>query len=257
MWCLNALCPCLDSLRGMYLLSQYFIPSIIVSAKGPDVTSITGSSLLISFSVDGSTFNGSAIAVSNTLALTALHGKATVGTKVAIRDIRGHLLAGDVVFCEFEKDYCDIAVLKLSKEYKFCCSVQVCRTPVKLEQELHIIGLQTGYGDVTYPFSEISRVRLIEGSTMFQSTYYSFQGCSGIGIVTVMNNDHFEVVGVHVASHDSTIGIDHEAKATLKKLKTDLVSICSELHGHSAYSLICEASRVAGLLAFLDECNAS
>jgi hypothetical protein len=74
-------------------------------------------------------------------------------------------------------------------------------------------------------------------------------------VVTTMVNDRFEVVGVEVATHDSTKGVGDKRSIedlSLKQVRKDIHSICSDLHGHSAYCLICKVARVDELVELLN-----
>jgi hypothetical protein len=199
---------------------------------------------------------GNAVAISALRALTSLHGSIPVGSAVTLRDIHGYSFNATVGFAEFRKDDVDIAVLELDPSGRtFQTWTPVTFTPVKLTQTINVVGLQETLHEETEIFAEECKVRCIErreGSSLFQSTYYSALGFSGAGVVTAVKDGWHSVVGVHIASHDKTEGIDHGAKVPVARLAEDMKSITSELHGHTAYCLICEVQRVPTLVDYLN-----
>lgn len=202
---------------------------------------------------------GNAVAISALRALTSLHGIIPVGSAVTFRDIHGCSFNATVGFAEFAKDNVDIAVLELDPSGPtFQTWTPVTLTPVRLTQEISVVGLQETMHGETEILVEICTVRCIErraGSTLFQSTYYSaLRFLSGAGVVTVVKDGWHNVVGVHIASHHKTEGIiDHGMKATVARLaEEDMKSITSELHGHTAYCLICEVQCVSTLVDYLN-----
>jgi hypothetical protein len=237
---------------------MFYIINLCFVVLALRVQSIIDSALITHFG----SYMGSAVAISECLALTAFHGKLNVNASVTVRTAKGVSLSAKVVFVQFEINVVDIAVVQLdSKDKKFDCFVPPCKTRVRLEQPIHVIGLRATTHDSVDQYSKISNVELIEqDTTFFQACYYNFEGCSGTGVVTTLVNGRFEVVGVHVAIHDSTIGVG--AKRSIKDLSLEQVhddnlSICSELHGHSAYCLICEVARVDELVEFLNSTMSS
>ena len=201
---------------------------------------------------------GNAVAISPYRALTALHRVAEIETPVCLKDIHGKEFSSVVVFCAFEKDNVDIALLELDRNGPpFDTWTPVAEERVRLNQDIYVVGLAIVANGDAETFCNKCTVQVIEkreGSTLFHSAYYSAQGFSGAGVITAMKSGRYQVVGVHVAAHDSTVGVDHETKPTLKRLASDMVSITSELHGHSAYCLICEIQRVGELVTYLSSC---
>ena len=116
-----------------------------------------------------------------------------IGTSISVKDCHGIFFNAVVGFVAFEKDNVDIAVLVLeSTGPHFQHWTSVSFEPVKLLQEVNIVGLQTTMHDEIEVFAEKCSVRCIEsriGSTLFQSTYYAAQGFSGSGIVTIADDD--------------------------------------------------------------------
>jgi len=117
---------------------------------------------------------------------------------------------------------------------------------------------------LTTPFVRKCVVEKIEscvGCSLFQSSYYSEKGFSGAGVIAACNDGVLQVVGVHVGSHDATKAHEEgdavkRAKPTLTERVDDLSdnvsSLRSDVHGHHAYCLICEACRVPDLLTYLN-----
>ncbi len=208
------------------------------------------------------------MAVSKTLALTALHSPVERGTVVELTTINGTKLAGKVVVSCFEENLVDIALVQLNNPFNFDNFVPWSNEPVRLAQDILVVGLRyETFGEQLAPYARKSSVDLIEksfGSALFQASYYNFDGCSGAGVVTTKRNGTLSVIGVHVASHEDPRVADddytHEessfgTKNTKKKKKVDKefieASINSAIHGHTSYSLVCEIGRVEDVVHFL------
>ena len=252
-----------------------YISGGVINRK-PNVQEVINSTfiLFINFSkkktrkrkaTDADTVQGQAVAISNNLALTCLHRDYAIGTIVTLRSTEnGEDMTGKVVFCEFVEDAVDIAVIRIDDGFLFTSYVGVSVQPLTLLEEIYIIGLRTISNTAETAETAVYKceVNVIEEfssqSSLFQSSYFSFDGLSGAGVVTKMDNGTCKVVGVHVASHDSTksvSGVERDEKnqtsASYKSVQKLAVSICSELHGHSSYNLMCEISRVESLVDFL------
>ena len=153
----------------------------------------------------------------------------------------------------------DIAVVVLDDNHYFKNFLPWETPKVTITQSITCFGLKSGSdGDNVSPFALPATINCIEskpGSALFQSTYYSLDGCSGAGIVTTLKNDIISVVGVHVASHEDskhTVPIKGKKKRTLSDLEA---SVRSDFHGHSSYCLVCETARVPDLTEFLRNCK--
>jgi hypothetical protein len=198
---------------------------------------------------------GSAVAVTNKRALTALHGYANLESKIDLRTRRGTNLKGIVEFVLFSRDLVDIAVILLDDGNFFENFIPWSEEPVALTQNVTVVGLKfSRNNDEVVPYARKTSVDMIEGgdSTLFQAQYYNFDGCSGTGVVTSLLNGVFAVVGVHIASHDDKLKPESskKKKRTLSELEA---SIASDLHGYTAYSLVCEIARVPKLVAHLKQ----
>ncbi len=200
---------------------------------------------------------GNGIAVSPTQALCALHGRCDVDDKVNITTRNGINLMGTITFSRYAQDQVDISVITLDNSSIFSHYIPVSQVPVTLGKEMMIISMSITSSGEFAPATDISHVRLIETQgTLFQATYFSSTGMSGAGVVAINTGDRLEVVGVHVASHDNTVAVEpvpKKAKGMSKdKYNRDMMTINSNIHGHGAYSLICEPARIPELLHFLN-----
>jgi hypothetical protein len=198
----------------------------------------------------------SGVAISRKRAVTALHGCFQLGTQVKVITRNGTVLFGRVEFEEFAPDMVDIATIALEDEFEFTHFIECSFERVQLLQKLVVIGLKYGScGDAVFPYARSTSVEMIEevgdDSALFQASYYSFDGCSGAGVVTKVVNSIPKLIGVHVASHEdssSTGAVKRKRKATFANFEAD---IRSEIHGHKAYSLVCEIARVPSLTTLL------
>jgi hypothetical protein len=215
---------------------------------------------------------GNAVAISNTLALTALHSKGKVGDKVLIRTRRGVELPGKVIFHSFIPDMVDISVVQLSSfstsssssssTSSFSEFLSVIFGSLKRAEKIYVIGYSVGAADESMEVVHPCYVNAIENGTdsaMIQSDYTSFDGLSGAGVVTKVVGGVCKVVGVHVASHDRTVQhppvkkARHSSAASVQSVNLACETLASNIHGHHAYCLICEVSRVPDLVQFLHD----
>jgi len=226
-----------------------------------DVQAAVASSIILTMKMKKFECFAGGVAISSKRALTALHGKIPVGTRVDIKTRNGTKLFGVVEFERFESSMVDIAVILLDSPSSFEYFVVPCLQPVVLDQPLRVIGLKyAAIGDSVSTYVRRSYVEMIEeygdSSALFQAQYYSCDGCSGAGVVTVAVGNRLEVVGVHVTSHkDSTVPV--EAPGKKKRDDTefnfeDSIAMHSAIHGHRAYSLVCEIARVPDLVELLN-----
>jgi hypothetical protein len=211
--------------------------------------------------VGGQTLYGNAVAVSSTKALTALHGLVPTGSALVIRDSRGKEYHGHVGLSVFEADKHDIAVITLLDGHRFTHFKPFSRTEVKLGQALHIFSYTRDIHDHYRPSYKRAYVATIEdGTSLFQSEYYSTEGMSGSGVLISDIDGDMSVVGVHVASHEKTVAVEarrgKESESLKEFIRTtynlDMATINSNIHGHGAYTLVCEPARVPAVVALLD-----
>ena len=203
---------------------------------------------------------GNAITITPTKALCALHGAIALNERVELYDHRGIKRTATVLFQAFEELVVDIALLELTADARcFDKYVPVASRPVKLSQEIYMIGMIRSIDKKdNVPVCEVSRVTSIETSkSLFRSNYTGYDGLSGAGVIVLENiGNEFRVAGVHVATHDDT------ESPPIKKLKGSVAaeaesvsqsseSLAKSIHGHTAYSLICEVQRVPELFHFI------
>jgi hypothetical protein len=181
-----------------------------------------------------------------------------VGTKVSLRDRRGKKFEGTVALSVFEEDTHDMAVITLAESHEFTHFIPLALTPVALGDALLVISytadIRDNYG-LSLKHSYVERI--VDGTSLFHSQYYSTDGMSGCGVIVSYDKSTPQVVGVHVGSHDSTIAVV-PAKKTKKRTydelmdhyNLDMVRINSNIHGHGAYTLICETIRVPEVVEF-------
>lgn len=203
-------------------------------------------------------------------AITAVHGRFVVGTKLKVITRQGVNLNGTIGFMRYYPDLVDIAVIDLNENSEFTNFTPFSVNPVRLLQKLVVVSLRETRHGQNMVATDNCNVRVIEdyeNSALIQSTYYAYDGLSGAGVVTTKRNGEYKVIGVHVAAHDDTTQIVEEEEkpskskkskksstieATLKKLQEDMMTISSNMHGHCSYCLICEVARVSGLVDYLN-----
>ena len=208
-----------------------------------------------SFYIHLGDYRGNAVAITPTKALTALHGKGSVGDKVTLVGSSGANRSATVIYSEFVEMEVDIAVVVVDAgEKEFSVFIPVCAKPVHLLQEVIVIGIKPTLSDrESSTYASIGRVTFIEPSApLFQSAYTCHDGLSGAGVIATVEGGEYHVVGVHVASHDDTA-----APPPIKKKKGGVASadsvsesnqsLSDSIHGHTSYALICEVKRVRGI----------
>jgi hypothetical protein len=245
------------------LLSHEVINTVFTSGSF-DVDYVVKSSLIFSIEVTGETkkkkrntvsYSATGVAISKRRALTSLHGCIPLGHPVTIMTRNGIKLFGRLEFEKFESNMVDIAVILLDSPSEFIYYMELADEPVKVLQEIIVVGLKYGsVGDMINYYARKSSVDSIEelgpNSALFQAQYYSFDGCSGGGVITVASSSSAKVVGVHVASHeDSSNRPAKQRKITsFANFEADVESV---VHGHNSYSLVCEMSRVPEIVNLL------
>ena len=141
--------------------------------------------------------------------MSALHGKADNGHEITLRTNSGFELHGKVILNVFEPDLVDIAVIELINDGEFPHFTPVLgRRQVGLLESVYIVGYKIDSRGAAMEAMFDGKVNIIERherSALFQSTYVSFDSLSGAGVVVKKERNEFRVIGVHVASHDSTV----------------------------------------------------
>ena len=160
----------------------------------------------------------------------------------------------------FQGGKVDIAILRLNAgESVFSEWLDVIRLPICIQQDISVLSLVVGLGGQLDFASQNSTIYMIDSDTcLCRAQYYAEDGSSGSAIVAhVLPGSTVGVVGVHSASHDSTV-----AAPAIKKQKTGAAdadsvksshdSLSQSIHGHSAFSLICIANKTQGVLDLID-----
>lgn len=214
--------------------------------------------------------------MSSKKAVTAVHGVYDKDQDVEVIDIHGVRKYGTISFMRYEANRVDIAVVELIDPDVFQHSIPFHSTPVKIDKDLRVIGLRDdGTGEFTTSIRRAYVEEVIAGTAIIHASYYAVEGMSGAGVVTSQKDGQFSVVGVHVGKHDDTEALSEEEQPKRKKSKKsdlskelqsmhkelsnhkqkyrkDQITINSNIHGHGAYSLICEIARVEGLVNHLN-----
>lgn len=201
------------------------------------------------------TFTISAIAVSNKRALTSLHGKFDLNTRVKVITKNGVVLWGYIEFELFVESKVDIAVVVLEEAYEFVHFLQLATSPVKLIQRIFVVGLKNESNGIDvniYARSiTVDMIEEYEDGALFHTSYYNFEDCFGTGVIVTVENNVPKVVGVHVTTHEDS-RYYHSKKVSANIVGVFDAVIKSEIHGRHAYCLICEIARVPSLIALLE-----
>lgn len=211
--------------------------------------------------------SGNGIIVTSNKIVTALHGLFGENDHFDIIDRHGHLRAGLVKKNWYSANIVDIALIVLNPgSAPFESFMPVHTTPVKLGSELGVMSRRAvpGTDEYTECYEKSNVNAIIKDTSIFHSTYYAEAGMSGCGVVTVPAGNRFALAGVHVASHDKTEAVDTlesdadaDTRPSKKRARTTvtreefndaMMTVNSNIHGHGSYCLICEVSRVDGLL---------
>jgi hypothetical protein len=217
------------------------------------------SMLSASFYIHLGDHRGNAVAITATKALTALHGKCSVGDKVKLVDSSGQDRNATVSYSQFVENEVDIAVVEVDAgEKEFSFFIPVCAKPVYLLQEVIVIARKSCLSNrESSIYASIGRVTFIEPSApLFQSAYTCHDGLSGAGVIATVEGGKYHVVGVHVASHDNTVTPPPIKKkkggvACADSVTESSLSLSESIHGHTSFALICEVNRVVGIDAVI------
>ena len=205
--------------------------------------------------------SGQGVAVSPRLILTALHGM-EVGTEFDITSLSGIQSNGAAAVASYEENKVDIALLRLKDgQTPFQHWLPVATRRIEIQERVSVVSLQPGLAGGFGFASQPTTIFMFDPHTaLCRAQYYAMDGLSGSGIITAPNpaDGCVYVVGVHVASHDST-----DAPPPIKKKKggaadADSVSrssdsLASAIHGHSSYCLICVANMVPEIMEAISQ----
>eukprot|EP00286_Rhodomonas_abbreviata_P017018 CAMPEP_0181323196 /NCGR_PEP_ID=MMETSP1101-20121128/19646_1 /TAXON_ID=46948 /ORGANISM="Rhodomonas abbreviata, Strain Caron Lab Isolate" /LENGTH=313 /DNA_ID=CAMNT_0023431187 /DNA_START=140 /DNA_END=1081 /DNA_ORIENTATION=- len=245
-----------STLAGLLFPVPHAASNTVPNADDPSTIARLANEISLYISIG--TERGCATAVSPTLAITALHARVAIGSDVIVTDRHGIAREATLHFEQYAQNKVDIALLQLKHgQTPFSSSSPLCSEALQLGQRVHVVGYSL-IDDVMMPtFRDISieTIDFSDGSSMVRSAYHCFEGLSGAGVILAGHGDQLAVVGVHVAVNDDT-----ETPPPVKKVKksrsadADSVSDTSDslaksIHGHTAFTLICEAYRVESLKA--------
>lgn len=199
---------------------------------------------------------GNAVAISENMALTSLHGREI--TDVTLKcGVGGAEYRGKVTFSKCETHYVDIAVITLNEGNRFESYYPLATTRLLLGNKLTVFGWKPSLvGDdmnEMVAHAEVNTIEATAGSSLLQAAYVGYDGLSGGGVITCSIGGKPFVVGVHVAAHDDTVAppavkkVKSSTAATADSVSQSNSSLASSIHAHQAYCLICEAARVDGL----------
>jgi hypothetical protein len=205
--------------------------------------------------------NGHCVAVSPHLAMTSLHGAFEVGSPFIIVSKSGVERNGAVFITVFESRKVDIALVRLiDGEPLFQRWLGVLDRPPKVFETAAVAYLRDcTVDDDTPPYDFDAQSMQIFGvgsaSTLCRAQYYTTDGMSGCPVVSEIQRDgSCRLIGVHVASDDSTEEAPPVKKSKSGQVDADSVSECSSshsrhIHGHTAYARICVAHRVPEIVS--------
>lgn len=161
------------------------------------------------------------VAISEKKAVTAVHGKYSVGQVMDIVNIHGHSKHGTINFVLYEASKHDIAVVELTDFDAFDHFIPFRTQPLEIDKELRIIGLRdVGNGEYTESVRRTAMEESIKDTSIFHATYYATEGLSGAGaVVTITEGGCCYVVGVYVGKHDDTDALSEEETPKKKRSK--------------------------------------
>jgi len=219
------------------------------------------------FRLENKLKKGHCVAVSPRLAMTSLHGAFEVGSPFIVVSKTGIERIGAVIINVFESRKVDIALVRLiDGETLFNRWLGVLNRPPKLLETAVVAYLRdrTLYDDrPPYDFdAQSTKIFGVESaSTLCRAQYYTTDGMSGCPVISeILDDGSCRLIGVHVASDDST-----EEVPPVKKRKggqvdadTDSVSDSSSshsrnIHGHTAYAMICVAQKVPDIISLIQD----
>jgi len=208
--------------------------------------------------------SGQGVAVSPRLILTALHGM-EVGTEFEMTSLSGEVSSGVAVVVSYEENKVDIALIRLKEgQNLFQHWLRVATRRIEIQEQVSVVSLQPGLAGGIGFASQPTTIFMFDPDTaMCRAQYYTMDGLSGSGVIAALNpaDGSAVVVGVHVASHDST-----DTPPPIKKMKGGTAdaesvsrssdSLANAIHGHTSYSIICVANMVSEIMdaISLDSC---
>ena len=217
------------------------------------------------FRLENKLKKGHCVAVSPRLAMTSLHGAFEVGSPFIVVSKTGFERIGAVIITVFESRKVDIALVRLiDGEPLFNRWLGVLNRPPQLLEIAVVAYLRDRTLDNdTPPYDFDAQSTKIFGvesaSTLCRAQYYTTDGMSGCPVVSeILDDGSCRLIGVHVASDDSTEEVPPVRKRKCGQVDADSVSDSlsshsRNIHGHSAYAMICVAHKVPDIVSLIQE----
>jgi hypothetical protein len=208
--------------------------------------------------------SGQGVVVSPRLVMTALHGSFQNGDKFDVSTTKSSTKKKlSVVHQWFESEKVDIALLQLDGDgEEFPTFLDVLARDVRRQEKVTVLSLQSGMGGADDFATQPATIYMFDtNTTLCRAQYYAEDGLSGSGVITEIEADgKVKVIGVHVLAHDSTEPGKPIERATKKSKAADFESVSSNsdsmsrnIHGHTAYCMICVASKVPELMEIIQK----
>ena len=217
------------------------------------------------FRLENKLKKGHCVAVSPRLAMTSLHGAFEVGSPFIVVSKFGIERIGAVIITVFESRKVDIALVRLiDGEPPFNRWLGVLNRPPQLLETAAVAYLRDRtLDDDTSPYdfdAQSTQIFAVESaSTLCRAQYYTTDGMSGCPVVSeILDDGSCRLIGVHVASDDSTEEVPPVRKRKCGQVDADSVSDSSSshsrnIHGHTAYAMICLAHKVPEIVSLILE----
>ena len=215
---------------------------------------------------------GNAVAVSENIALTALHCKLKIGTNVVLRDSAGTPSNAKVIFSSFVENQVVVVAVKLIGKEKFPNFIPLHAENLNVLQTLFVVGRKSDDQDENNVFVDVVKVNVVRKAPIVESHYVGCKGLSGSPALVVVSNNSLYLAGIHVDNSLYLAGIhvacdDHNDLETIKPIKAvgktesasrksvdgSITSVSRNSNDRTSFAMICEVRRVSGLLSCLQE----
>lgn len=190
--------------------------------------------------------------------MTSLHG-ATNDFDITMPD--RSVKHAQILMQWYQSNVIDIALLLLSdRETPFDNWLPILRRSVSLEP-ISVLSMEASLKEGGTIFSrQKANIHAIEPELyLCRAFYYAAEGCSGAAIVTsVLPDGNVSLIGVHVASQDATkeapdISCLVDGSSDHASAVASSNTHSSNIHGHSAYQIICIANAVPELISLIEK----
>ena len=204
---------------------------------------------------------GNAVAVSENIALTALHCKLKIGTNVVLRDSAGTPSNAKVIFSSFVENQVVVVAVKLIGKEKFPNFIPLHAENLNVLQTLFVVGRKSDDQDENNVFVDVVKVNVVRNAPIVESHYVGCKGLSGSPALVVVSNNSLYLAGIHVACDDhndlETIkpikAVGKTESASRKSVDGSITSVSRNSNDRTSFAMICEVRRVSGLLSCLQE----